>query len=369
MKNELNNIEEIFKNTFENYEANVDASVWNNVQQSLNTSAASTGSVATSIASKSALIKIAAAIVFSSAIITSIVIYNKNKTPEKDENATLLIINDKPTIVAEKTELNTLNNNNKLINNQIINQKENKNKEVITAASLPSTNKETSIKTTANQTEKTTNPVVNTSKTKNETTSIQSPANNPHPSSPSTVENEAKIEPLNVVVKTNIKKGNAPLSVELSAEGNATNYTWFFNDGSPTAEQKIAYHTFTEPGVYEVVVEASDNNKQVKKVSLKIEVTSALASSLSPIPNIFTPNGDGKNDILKIEGENIASFQAIIMNQNGKVIFEWQTIDGFWDGRDMSNNPLPDGTYVVSGLATGIDGKKHPIKQFVTLRN
>lgn len=371
MKNIHNNIEEIFKNAFENYEANVDASVWNNVQQSINSSAASTGNAATSIASKSALIKIAAAIVISSAVITSsIVIYNYNyNTQNKEANLTTQIANKNSNSSNKNIEIISSKNDVKLNENQTNNKKTNETKKVIINTSAPSTNtnKENSIKTTTNQTKNTPNPTVTTSKTKNETTLVQSPSNNPQPSS-SIVENEAKFEPLHVEVKSSLKKGKAPLTVELSAEGNATSYTWSFNDGSLSVEQKTAYHTFTDPGIYEVVVEASDNNKQVKKVSLKIEVTSGLESSLLSIPNIFTPNGDGKNDILKIEGENIASFHVIIMNQNGKVIFEWQTIDGFWDGRDMSNNPLPDGTYVVSGEAIGIDGKKHTIKQFVTLR-
>jgi gliding motility-associated-like protein len=55
------------------------------------------------------------------------------------------------------------------------------------------------------------------------------------------------------------------------------------------------------------------------------------------IPNAFTPNYDGLNDILKIEyGAGIQSFKGLkIFNRWGKMIFYSTDINKGWDGRDL----------------------------------
>ena len=55
------------------------------------------------------------------------------------------------------------------------------------------------------------------------------------------------------------------------------------------------------------------------------------------IPNAFTPNYDGLNDILKIEyGAGIQSFKGLkIFNRWGKMVFFTTDINKGWDGRDL----------------------------------
>ena len=55
------------------------------------------------------------------------------------------------------------------------------------------------------------------------------------------------------------------------------------------------------------------------------------------IPNAFTPNYDGLNDILKIEyGAGIQSFKGLkIFNRWGKMVFFSTDINKGWDGRDL----------------------------------
>lgn len=51
------------------------------------------------------------------------------------------------------------------------------------------------------------------------------------------------------------------------------------------------------------------------------------------VPNSFTPNGDGKNDFFKAEGEYITSFKMEIFNRWGERIFKSDDINKGWDGR------------------------------------
>ncbi len=62
----------------------------------------------------------------------------------------------------------------------------------------------------------------------------------------------------------------------------------------------------------------------------------------------FSPNGDNINDKFVIDGfdEPNVKGELIITNLSGMVVY--RSKDGYdneWDGRDLNNNPLPDGTY------------------------
>ncbi len=59
----------------------------------------------------------------------------------------------------------------------------------------------------------------------------------------------------------------------------------------------------------------------------------------------FSPNGDGINDYLTIQGlENYPNNELTIFNRWGSVIFSQKGYDGQWDG-SFDGLPLPDGTY------------------------
>jgi len=47
---------------------------------------------------------------------------------------------------------------------------------------------------------------------------------------------------------------------------------------------------------------------------------------------VFTPNGDGENDVLYVQGKGIESFELIIYNRWGNKVFETTDIAQGWDG-------------------------------------
>ncbi len=72
------------------------------------------------------------------------------------------------------------------------------------------------------------------------------------------------------------------------------------------------------------------------------------------LPNGFTPNGDGANDtfvILGIDLHPVNSFK--VFNRWGNLVYEKPNYQNEWDGRNSSNEPLPDGTYFVLFEASG----------------
>ncbi len=68
------------------------------------------------------------------------------------------------------------------------------------------------------------------------------------------------------------------------------------------------------------------------------------------IPKAFTPNNDGLNDVLKIEyGAGVKTFNYFkLFNRWGKLIFETNNVNGFWDGKFNGRDQDMDAyTYIL----------------------
>jgi len=62
------------------------------------------------------------------------------------------------------------------------------------------------------------------------------------------------------------------------------------------------------------------------------------------IPNVFTPNGDGINDLFTIRG--LLPFSTLmIYDRSGRELYTSQNYQGDWDGRDQDGNLLPEDNY------------------------
>lgn len=98
----------------------------------------------------------------------------------------------------------------------------------------------------------------------------------------------------------------------------------------------------------------------------KPEETPQVSSLL--MPNAFSPNGDGINDIYKAKSgyQNITEFHAYIFNRWGQKLFEWTDPATGWDGT-YKGSPVKDGVYFCLVKAKGADGKIYNFKKDVNL--
>jgi gliding motility-associated-like protein len=64
------------------------------------------------------------------------------------------------------------------------------------------------------------------------------------------------------------------------------------------------------------------------------------------VPNAFTPNGDGDNDIFRAYGVNVNGFEMKIFNRWGEMIFASEDIEIGWDGT-YKGSPLQAEVYTV----------------------
>jgi gliding motility-associated-like protein len=77
----------------------------------------------------------------------------------------------------------------------------------------------------------------------------------------------------------------------------------------------------------------------------KIELTKVSKEVLLEMPNVFTPDQDGVNDLfVPVKAQNIASSSLTIINRWGEVVFESSDIQQGWDGM-YKGNFLTDGVY------------------------
>jgi gliding motility-associated-like protein len=86
------------------------------------------------------------------------------------------------------------------------------------------------------------------------------------------------------------------------------------------------------------------------------KVTVAVARNIAA-PNVFTPNGDGKNDVYKIPVDNSVTVKDIsIFNNKGKLVYQATDASKPWDGTNKGV-PAEAGTYTVVITGTNASGK------------
>ncbi len=97
----------------------------------------------------------------------------------------------------------------------------------------------------------------------------------------------------------------------------------------------------------------------------------SISSSKLEMPNAFSPNGDGYNDVYnaKPEYQSIVSFKATIFNRWGQRIYSWSNPDREQDGWDGTwhGQKVRDGVYYVVVAAQGADGRKYNIRKDVNV--
>lgn len=76
-----------------------------------------------------------------------------------------------------------------------------------------------------------------------------------------------------------------------------------------------------------------------------VEIPIIVKGGVIYVPNAFTPNGDGNNDIFKVYGNGFKTFRFLIFNRWGEKIFESFDPNHGWDGTYMGKEMNP-GVYV-----------------------
>ena len=139
-------------------------------------------------------------------------------------------------------------------------------------------------------------------------------------------------------------------TIEVKAEGGVAPYRYSFN-GQDQGSSPVYVLKINDPGHYNSVT------KQIIK-EIPVEVTDALGCTYSltvtqvyhdiTIPNFFTPDGDGRNDVWKPENaQNYPNLRIYIYDRHGRKITTLTSVDawyGIYEGKHM---PTGDYWYIL----------------------
>jgi gliding motility-associated-like protein len=143
---------------------------------------------------------------------------------------------------------------------------------------------------------------------------------------------------------------------------NATRYFWDFGDNTSGVEVNPS-HLYKKSGYYNVCLSAFNGSNCPSKICKSVNTD---IQPLADIPSGFSPNGDGKNDILYVRGADITSMDLKIYNRWGELIFESKNQEVGWDGT-FNGKPQPMEAYAFTLNVTFGDGTTMQKKGNVTL--
>jgi gliding motility-associated-like protein len=116
---------------------------------------------------------------------------------------------------------------------------------------------------------------------------------------------------------------------------NATQWLWDFGDvnsqgNNNTSTLKNPSHIYSLPGSYcaTLTVQSSAGCIDVTQYCVEVEEEFSFY-----IPNAFSPNGDGLNDVFYPKGNNISEYQMSIYDRWGNLVFFTDSPDKPWDGK------------------------------------
>jgi len=146
--------------------------------------------------------------------------------------------------------------------------------------------------------------------------------------------------------------------------------SYFWNFGEPGSSNNLSgvfapYHIYANEGVYTVTLFVESVNGCTDSTSATVKIQPMY---LIYIPNAFTPNGDGLNDIFKPLIKNYAEYQMYIYDRWGELIFETDNLSNGWDGTVSggSDTKIMD-VYSYLIIVKDFSGKAHQYVGKITL--
>lgn len=135
-------------------------------------------------------------------------------------------------------------------------------------------------------------------------------------------------------------------------------YSWAFGDGDSSA-QRNPVHEYADSGFVKPCVTVTDNQQCTATYCKELEI---YFIGVIDLPNAFSPNGDGMNDILYVRGYGIATMEFKVFNRWGELVFESYDIKDGWDGTYKSKAQEME-VYVYTLQAKFLDGTETGIRK------
>lgn len=139
-----------------------------------------------------------------------------------------------------------------------------------------------------------------------------------------------------------------------NSQGAVESYHWDLGNGELSTETN-ASTIYTTDSTYVVKLLVTDSLGCVDSISQEIVVVPPLYLW---VPNAFTPNVDGNNNIFHAKGVGISSYEMYVFSRWGEKIFYTNDFSTGWNGEYMSGRKAPEGVYVYRINVVGENGKE-----------
>jgi gliding motility-associated-like protein len=163
--------------------------------------------------------------------------------------------------------------------------------------------------------------------------------------------------------KDSIRKGE---QVQLNAIPNTGfNFNWSPQD--LVSDTHIANPTSSPTETTTYIVTISDQNGCTAFDSVTVTVYDLTCNKENAyIPNAFSPNGDGINDIFRARTKGMKNIKLIVYDRTGNKVFETTDLSAGWDG-NYKNQEAPVDSYGYYFTGECLQGEKIAIRGNVTL--
>ncbi len=156
-----------------------------------------------------------------------------------------------------------------------------------------------------------------------------------------------------------------PVISIMDASVGANLWNWDFGDLQTASLSNPLHHSYADTGAYSIIL---ITNNAFGCADTAYQTVIIQPDFLFYIPNAFTPNDDGVNDSFSGKGIFISSYEMMIFDRWGNLIFFTDDIDKPWDGKSNHGNEIsPGGVYIYSIKITDFTKVKHNYKGIVTL--
>lgn len=115
---------------------------------------------------------------------------------------------------------------------------------------------------------------------------------------------------------------------DASTGANIVGWNWNFNNSSTYYTQNVT-HNYQDSGRYDVTLTVTSDKGCTSTVLKRVLIEN---ENLIYIPNAFTPNGDGSNDVFTAVSRSPIKFEMQIFNRGGQLIYQTSDINKGWDG-------------------------------------
>ena len=130
---------------------------------------------------------------------------------------------------------------------------------------------------------------------------------------------------------------------------------------------KIRLYTFLDTGRTDIMEVVFHPNGCTDTLIKTIDIEPVVQYFL---PNAFTPNYDGKNEVYKPEGlsEGVSFYSLTIWSRWGESLFETSNPEEGWNGRkNNAGQELPVGVYLCVLQYHDARDREYELREFVTL--